>query len=40
MSCPELDPEPISMTDQTLTMANNSILSDAFKSDPYPTFRW
>lgn len=28
------------MTDQTLTMVNNSILSDAFKSDPYPTFRW
>jgi cytochrome P450 len=28
------------MNVQTLTMENNSILSDAFKSNPYPTFRW
>jgi cytochrome P450 len=28
------------MNVQTQTMMNNSILSDAFKSNPYPTFRW
>ena len=28
------------MNVQTLTMENNSILSDAFKSNPYSTFRW